>query len=95
MIDKMFWPLDMKAISDRLNILKIYHKGRKPESIFHGVNMEDIPVKSFHTLFIPIYVLDARLPNAGGAGPPKWEPRLHIWVYLVHSAFHAGSIALV
>ena len=57
--------------------------------------MENIPVKSIHTLFIPIYVLDARLQNSGGAGPPKWEPRSRIGVYLGHSPFHAGSIALV
>ena len=42
MIDEMFWPFSMKAIAERLNILKIYHKGRTPESILHGVNLEDI-----------------------------------------------------
>ena len=57
--------------------------------------MEDIPVKSFQTLFIPIYVLDAMIQNAGGAGQPKWEPRSRIGVYLGHSPFHSGSIALV
>ena len=50
MIDKMFWPFSMKDIAERLNSLHIYHKGRNPESIFHGVNVEDIPVKPFHTL---------------------------------------------
>ena len=57
--------------------------------------MEDIPVKSFHTLFRPIYVLDARLQNAGGSGPPKWEPRSHIGLYLGNSSFHDGRVALV
>ena len=61
----------------------------------HGIELEDIPVKKFHTLFCPIYVLDSRLQSAGGAGPPKWEPRSRIGVYLGHSPFHAGSVALV
>jgi len=52
-------------------------------------------VKYFHTLFCPVYVLDSRLHSAGGPGPPKWEPRSRIGVYLGHSPFHAGSTALV
>ena len=35
------------------------------------------------------------MQSAGGAGPPKWEPRSRIGVYLGHSPFHAGSVALV
>ena len=65
------------------------------ESIMHGVNGENIPVKLFHTLFIPIYVLDARLQNSGGSGPQKLEPRSRIGMYLGHSPLHAGSVALV
>ena len=57
--------------------------------------MQEIPVKSYHTLFCPTYLLDARLQSAGGAGPPKWEPRSRIGVYLGHSPFHAVSVALV
>ena len=63
--------------------------------MLHGVAVEDLPVKSYHTLFCPVYVLDARLQTAGGPGPPKWEPRSRIGVYLGHSPFHAGSVALV
>ena len=85
----------MKSISEWLNILKKYHKVRTPKYILHGVNVEDIPFKSFHTLFSPIYVLDARLQNSGGAGPPKWEPRSRIGVYLGHLPFPAGNVALV
>ena len=71
MIDEMFWPFAMKSIADRLNSLYIDHKGRTPESILNGVNVEDIPVKLFHTLFSPIYVIASRIQNSGGAGPPK------------------------
>ena len=46
-------------------------------------------------MFCPIHVLDARLQNAGSAGPPKWEPFSCIGVYLGHSPFHAGSVVLM
>ena len=45
MIDKMFWSFAMKAIAKGLNSFQIDIKGITPESIFCGVNMEDIPVK--------------------------------------------------
>ena len=32
---------------------------------------------------------------AGGAGPPKWEPRSCIGLYLGHSPFHVRSVTLV
>ena len=69
--------------------------GQKPESILNSVEIEDIPVKSYHTLFCPTYVLDARRQSSGGTGPPKWEPRSRIEVYLGHPPFHAGNVALV
>ena len=75
--------------------MQIDHKGRIPGSILHGVNVEEVIVKSFHTLFRSINVLYARLQNARGAGPPKWDPRSRIGVYLGHPPFHAGSITLV
>ena len=40
-------------------------------------------------------MLDARLQSSEGAGPPKWEPRSRIGVYLGHSPFHVGSVGLV
>lgn len=42
-----------------------------------------------------MYVLDYRLHDAGSIGPPKWDPRSWVGVYLGHSPFHAGSVALV
>jgi len=95
MIDSMFWPFAFKAMAERMNNLQVNLDGTTPESIMHGVDAKEIPVKSYHTLFCPIYVLDSRLQSAGGPGPPKWEPRSRIGVYLGHSPFHAGSIALV
>jgi len=95
MIDSLFWPFAMKAMAERMNTLHVNSEGQTPEFIMYGIDLETIPVKTFHTLFCPVYVLDHRLQSAGGPGPPKWEPRSCIGVYLGHSPFHAGSIALV
>ena len=78
-----------------MNSLHVNSEGQTPESIMYGIDLETIPVKNFHTLFCPVYVLDHRLQSAGGPGPPKWEPRSCIGVYLGHSPFHAECIALV
>ena len=91
----MFWPFAFKAMAERLNTLCPNLDGSTPESKLYNVKDSDIPVKSFHTLFCPVYVLDSRLHSAAGPGPPKWEPRSRIGVYLGHSPFHAGSVALV
>ncbi len=91
----MFWPFAIKSMAERLNSLHIDDGGNTPESIMFGVDLDLIPIKNFHTLFYPVYVLDHRLQSAGGPGPPKWEPRSWIGVYLAHSPFHAGSVALV
>jgi hypothetical protein len=87
MVDQMFWPFAIKAAAERINSLHIDTEGNTPESKFHGINIENIPVKSYHTMFCPCYVLDSRLHNAGSIGPPKWEPRSNIRVYLGHSPF--------
>ena len=52
-LDNMFWPFAMKDLYKRLNSLQVDILGRTPESILHGVEIQDIPVKSYHTLFCP------------------------------------------
>jgi hypothetical protein len=96
MIDTMFWPLSFKAVAERHNLLSLNGLGQMPLSILHDVPVENIPVKTFHTFFCPVYVLvDSRSQSAGSPGPPKWEPQSHIGVYLGHFPFHAGSVAFV
>ena len=85
----------MKAVDKRLNSLQVDILGQTPESTLHGFEVQDIPVKSYHTLFCFTYVLDARLQSSGGAGALKWESRSRILVYLGHSPFHAGIMDLV
>ena len=59
------------------------------------MEIETIPLKSFHTLFFPVYVLDGRAQSTGCPGPPKGGPSSCIGVYLGHSPFHTGSVGLV
>ena len=95
MIDTMFWTFVIKAAADRQNVLSVNSQNRNPSSNIYGMEIEAIPVKNFHNLFWPVYVLDRRAQSAGGLGPPKWEPRSRIGVYLGHLPFHSGSVALV
>ena len=46
-------------------------------------------------LFFPIYALDACLHSSEEESPRKWEPCLHIGVYLGHLPFFTDSLALV
>ena len=46
MIDEMMWPFAMKAVAERLNSLQVNTLGQTPESILHGIDIENIPVKS-------------------------------------------------
>ena len=65
MTDEMLWPFAITSVSERLNRLQVVLAGQTPESILNGVEIEDIPVKSYHTLFCPTYVLDAHLQTSG------------------------------
>ena len=93
MIDTMFWPFAFKAAAERHNCLSLNSQGLTPNAVLHGVPLDAISVKTYHTLFCPVYVLDTHAQSAGGPGPPKWEPPSCIGVYLGHSPFHAGSVA--
>jgi hypothetical protein len=75
MVDTMFWPFAIKAMTKCHNSLHMDDNGNTPELIMFGVNLDSIPVKNFHTLFCPVYVLNHRLQSVGGPGPPKWEPK--------------------
>ena len=94
MISTYFWPFAMKAAAECHNRLTVDVDGNTPESRLYGSMPESYPVKAFHTLFCPVFVLDHRLHSAGGS-IPKWEPRSRCGVYLGHSPLHAGNVALV
>jgi hypothetical protein len=74
MVDTMFWPFAFKAAAEQHNCLSLNKDRHMPISILHGVPSKTVPVKSFHTLFCPVYVLDLCTQSTGNPGPPKWEP---------------------
>jgi hypothetical protein len=55
----MFWPFALKAAAERHNLLSLTASGQMPLSILYNVPVENILVKTFHTLFCPVYVLDS------------------------------------
>jgi hypothetical protein len=70
MIDTMFWSFAFEAAAERHNLLSLNGQDQTPLSILQDVPVENIPVKTFHTLLCPVYVLDLRSQSAGGPGPP-------------------------
>ena len=62
---------------------------------FSGTTGVTTRLNNFHTFGCPVYILDARLQSAGGPGPPKWDPRSCLGIYVGHSLLLAGSVALV
>jgi hypothetical protein len=95
MIDTMCWPFAFKAAAKHHNCLLLNSNGYTPNALLHGVPLDTIPIKTFHTLFCPVYVLNAQARSAGCPSPLKQEPRSWIGVYLGHSAFHVSGVVLV
>ena len=78
-----------------MNNLHIDIHGQTPEMKFSNMIGSSTRLSNFHTFGCPVYILDARLQSVGGGGPPKWDPRARLGIYLGHSPSHAGSVALV
>ena len=54
----------------------------------------DIPLQNKHTWDCPVYLLGS-IFQFNIVGIPKWEPHSCAGIYLGHSPFHSGSVALV
>ena len=64
-----------------------------PWRMFSGTTV-DITFKNHHTWGCPIYFLGERC-HSNIFLLPKWEPLSRSGIYIGHSPFHAGSVALV
>jgi hypothetical protein len=93
-ITTMMWPFAVKEAAYRLNRLSLRSDGRSCEATFFNIDEELFNPASLHVFGSPCFVLDSRL-QSGIAGPPKWEPRSRLGIYVGHSPSHAGSVALV
>ena len=83
------------AAADRMNNLHVDMHGQTSEMKFSNTIGSSTILSHFHMFGCPVYILDARLKSVGGGGPPKWDPRARLRIYLVHYPSHAGSVALV
>ena len=70
-ITTMLWPFALLAAADRMNNLHIDIDGNSPEMKFSKLPGGTTRLGNFHTFGYPVYVLDSRLQDAGGPGPPK------------------------
>ena len=93
-ITTMMWPFALKEAAYRLNRLSSRTDGRSCEATFFNIDKDLFDSSSLHVFGSPCFVLDSRL-QSGIAGPPKWEPRSRLGIYVGHSPSHAGSVALV
>ena len=93
MITNMLWPFALKMAAERLNNFTENAEGLSPQEVLSGCKNE-IDIRDFHTFGCPVFVLDHRL-QGGLGGPPKWDPRARVGIYLGRSPCHAGNVALV
>ena len=91
----MFWTFALVSAADRMNNIHVDMHGQTPEMKFSNTIGSSTRLIHFHTFGCPVYIMDARLQSVGGGGPPKWDPRARLGIYLGHSPSHAGSVALV
>ena len=93
MVSTILWPFALKTACERLNKFSINDNGDSPESVLANV-ANSAQVQDFHTWGCPVYILESGL-QSGSIGPPKWDPRARLGIYVGHSPAHAGSVALV
>eukprot|EP00978_Attheya_sp_CCMP212_P006292 scaffold14257_cov69-Attheya_sp.AAC.1 len=93
-ITTMLWPFALKAAVKSHNDFYLHQDNKTPIEKFTGADGLDSAIRDRHTWGCPVFVLDSRLQSGAGTAP-KWEPRSRTGVYLGHSPFHAGSVALV
>ena len=87
------WPYALLAACDAHNNWSVDENGKTP--MMKLLNLTIFPeIKFEHTFGCPVYILDSKLQSSG-LGPPKWEPRSRLGIYLGRSPYHAGSVALV
>ena len=92
-IKQVLWPFALKAVVHVHNKFKLDPDLLSPEETFSRLKMKQ-SVKEKHTLYFPVYCLDAKL-QGGIGGIPKWDPRSRLVIVVGHSPDHASDVALV
>ena len=92
-ITTILWPFALLTVAENHNLWHMDNNGKTPMMKLLGTSTFP-DIKQEHTFGCPVYVLDHRLQSSS-IGPPKWEPRSCLGIYIGRSPFHAGSVALV
>ena len=91
----MLWPFGLATSVDRLNNLHVEINFKTKEMICLDTIGSTTWLSNFHNFGCPVHILDAHLQIFGVGGPPKWDPRALLGIYLGRSLSHAGRVALV
>ena len=92
-VSTMLWTLSFKTACHRYNSMDMDEDRKTPEQKFSGVEFQNFPTV-YDTWGCPVFILEAPL-QVVPAGLPKWKPRERTGLYLGHSPFNAGSVALL
>ena len=84
----MFWPYELKAFAEQLNVLKVEDDGFIPMQNFSGTTT-DINLKNHYIRGFLVYFLGAIIQGSI-SGLPKWGPCSLVGIYLGHSSLHTG-----
>jgi hypothetical protein len=88
------WPFVLKEAAYHLNWLSLWSDGQSCGAAFFNVDEDLFDPTTYHVFGSPCFVFDSQL-QCGIAGPPKWEPRSWLSIYVGQSPSHARSVALV
>ena len=89
----MLWKFSVNAAIDILNFLQLDLNRNTPTVQLYNIKNIKPNAHEYHTFGCSVYILNYKL-QSGSIGPPKWEPRSRVGVYLGHNPMHAGSVAL-
>jgi len=90
-ISNILLPYAWKEVERRMNLYSFNKHGEHPENTFGNLKYTS-NLKDRHTWGCPVFVLSA---ESRKLKITKWDPRARVGVYLGHSPYHAGSVALV
>ena len=92
-IGTLLWPFALKVYENTLNANDLDSDLKLPAMKF--AKCETLPlVENKYTFGCPVYVLKIDLQTVGSQ-ILKWDPRVHLGIYLGHLPCHVGSITLV
>ena len=91
----MLCQFSLDASADGIYNLHVDMNGKTLEKKISDTIGSTTRLSNFHNFGCPVYILDACLKSVGGGGHPKWDPRACLGIFIGHSPYNAGSVALV